>query len=59
MINMSREQERGLSKINNWVDSKIYKEARIIAICLDLSWKEALEEALELFIEKHTQAKED
>lgn len=56
---MSREQERGLSKINNWVDSKIYKEARIIAICLDLLWKEALEEALELFIEKHTQAKED
>ena len=47
------EDKKQSSKISNWVDSYLYKEARKISIDLDMTWRKALEEALKLFIEKY------
>ena len=47
---MANEKEKGLSKINNWVSTDLYKEARILAIQQDKDWRPVLEEALTLYI---------
>jgi len=57
--NMANEKFKGLSKINNWINSTIYKEARKICIDYDISWRQMLEEGLKLAIKQYSTKKEE
>lgn len=56
---MAGEKERGLSKINTWVNGEIYKNFRKLCIDHELYFSKALEEAMEVLLEKYNYQKEE
>jgi len=52
------EKERNLSKVLAWVHTPVYKQARKLAIDLDLPWRIVVEEGLKLFVNTYTNKKE-
>lgn len=53
------EKERNLSKVLAWVHTPVYKQARKLAIDLDLPWRIVVEEGIKLFVNTYTNKKEE
>lgn len=54
---MSGEKERGLSKINIWINGELYKAIRKLCIDKEIPFKEAIERGIKLVLEENSYQK--
>jgi hypothetical protein len=57
ILKMSGEKERGLSKINIWINGELYKAIRKLCIDKEIPFKEAIERGIKLVLEENSYQK--